>query len=170
MAGDKWKLLVACTLLNKTSGKLALPVFWTMMDKWPTPWAMSQGISMIRVDACNDVNLRSQLMKRTSFACCSASELKLFVPNGSLRFQGNTCEIPPPTMIFDLLDLQVLSKTSRNHRGNDASGTLPLLCLIFLEQEPMLWIPIEYSAQCMTIPLLQNGSRCYPATRNLSDI
>ncbi|KAF6766329.1 DNA glycosylase [Ephemerocybe angulata] len=42
VAGDKWKVFVACTLLNKTSGKLALPVFWDMMRRWPTAWTMSQ--------------------------------------------------------------------------------------------------------------------------------
>ncbi|KAJ3503918.1 hypothetical protein NMY22_g18084 [Coprinellus aureogranulatus] len=42
VAGDKWKLLVACIMLNVTSGKQALPVFWEMMERWPTPFAMSQ--------------------------------------------------------------------------------------------------------------------------------
>ncbi|KAJ7235875.1 DNA glycosylase [Mycena haematopus] len=37
-----WKLLVAVTLLNKTAGKLAIPVFWSIMAAWPTAWALSQ--------------------------------------------------------------------------------------------------------------------------------
>jgi hypothetical protein len=44
VAHDPWKLLIAVTLLNKTSGKLAIPVFWKILAKWSTPWALSQGI------------------------------------------------------------------------------------------------------------------------------
>ncbi|KAJ7925919.1 DNA glycosylase [Mycena leptocephala] len=42
VADDPWKLLVAVTLLNKTAGKLAIPVFWAIMAAWPTAWALSQ--------------------------------------------------------------------------------------------------------------------------------
>ncbi|KAJ7181798.1 DNA glycosylase [Mycena crocata] len=42
VADDPWKLLVAVTLLNKTAGKLALPVFWQIMATWSTAWALSQ--------------------------------------------------------------------------------------------------------------------------------
>ncbi|KAJ7189998.1 DNA glycosylase [Mycena pura] len=42
VADDPWKVLVAVTLLNKTAGKLAIPVFWDIMKTWPTPWALSQ--------------------------------------------------------------------------------------------------------------------------------
>ncbi|KAJ6503393.1 DNA glycosylase [Mycena vitilis] len=53
VADDPWKLLVAVTLLNKTAGKLAIPVFWVIMAAWPTPWALSQApepdlVTMIR--------------------------------------------------------------------------------------------------------------------------
>lgn len=43
VADDPWKLLVAVTLLNKTTGKVAIPVFWDLVARWPTPWVMSQG-------------------------------------------------------------------------------------------------------------------------------
>jgi len=33
---------VAVTLLNKTSGKLGIPAFWTLISKWPTPVDLSQ--------------------------------------------------------------------------------------------------------------------------------
>ncbi|KAJ7361600.1 DNA glycosylase [Mycena albidolilacea] len=42
VADDPWKLLVAVTLLNKTAGKLAIPVFWSIVKAWPTAWALSQ--------------------------------------------------------------------------------------------------------------------------------
>lgn len=48
VASDPWKLLVAVTLLNKTTGKVAIPIFWELMKKWPSPWAMSQGLGIIK--------------------------------------------------------------------------------------------------------------------------
>lgn len=42
VADDPWKLLISVTLLNKTTGKLAIPVFWDILNKWPTPFALSQ--------------------------------------------------------------------------------------------------------------------------------
>jgi methyl-CpG-binding domain protein 4 len=36
------------TLLNKTMGRVAIPVFWDIIKKWPTPWAMSQGESVLK--------------------------------------------------------------------------------------------------------------------------
>ncbi|CAK5280576.1 unnamed protein product [Mycena citricolor] len=41
-AENPWKLLVAVTLLNKTAGKLAIPVFDKILSRWPTPWLLSQ--------------------------------------------------------------------------------------------------------------------------------
>lgn len=43
VADDPWKLLVAVTLLNKTAGKLAIPVFYNILKRWPTPYDLSQG-------------------------------------------------------------------------------------------------------------------------------
>ncbi|KAF8912794.1 DNA glycosylase [Gymnopilus junonius] len=53
VADDPWKLLIAVTLLNKTCGRLAVPAFWYIMMKWPTPLDLSQAnehelISVIR--------------------------------------------------------------------------------------------------------------------------
>ena len=43
VADDPWKVLIAVTLLNKTAGKLAIPVFWKIIEKWPTPLDLAQG-------------------------------------------------------------------------------------------------------------------------------
>jgi hypothetical protein len=43
VADDPWKVLVAVTLLNKTSGKAAIPVFWDIMARYPTPCAFATG-------------------------------------------------------------------------------------------------------------------------------
>ena len=44
VADDPWKVLVAVTLLNKTAGKVAIPVFWKIIERWPTPLDLAQGI------------------------------------------------------------------------------------------------------------------------------
>lgn len=43
IAESPWKLLVVVTLLNKTAGKLAIPTFWKILAKWPTPLELSKG-------------------------------------------------------------------------------------------------------------------------------
>lgn len=40
---DPWKLLAAVMLLNMTTGRQAIPIFWRLMDRWPTPECMSCG-------------------------------------------------------------------------------------------------------------------------------
>lgn len=39
---DPWKIVVATTLLNKTTGRAAVPVFWKLIERWPTPIALAQ--------------------------------------------------------------------------------------------------------------------------------
>lgn len=34
---DPWKVLLAVRLLNVTTGRMAIPVFWKIMHRWPTP-------------------------------------------------------------------------------------------------------------------------------------
>ncbi|CAE6442956.1 unnamed protein product [Rhizoctonia solani] len=41
---DPWKIIVATTLLNKTNGKAAVPIFWELIKRWPTPIALAQGL------------------------------------------------------------------------------------------------------------------------------
>ncbi|KAH8108665.1 DNA glycosylase [Phellopilus nigrolimitatus] len=42
VADDPWKLLVAVMLLNKTAGKNSIPIFWEIVERWPTPENLSQ--------------------------------------------------------------------------------------------------------------------------------
>lgn len=44
---DPWKIIVATTLLNKTSGRAAVPVFWKLLERWPTPGALAQAAAPI---------------------------------------------------------------------------------------------------------------------------
>ena len=43
VAGDPWKLLIAVMLLNQTTGKAAIPVFWKIVKKWPTAQHLQDG-------------------------------------------------------------------------------------------------------------------------------
>lgn len=36
---DSWKLLIATIFLNRTSGKVAIPLVWKFFDRWPNPEA-----------------------------------------------------------------------------------------------------------------------------------
>ncbi|KAH7921653.1 DNA glycosylase [Leucogyrophana mollusca] len=42
IADDPWKVLVAVMLLNKTTGKAAIPLFWKLIGRWGTPEELSQ--------------------------------------------------------------------------------------------------------------------------------
>ncbi|TFY78448.1 hypothetical protein EWM64_g5565 [Hericium alpestre] len=41
VAEDPWRVLVAVMLLNKTAGRHAIPVFWSIMERWPSAEAMA---------------------------------------------------------------------------------------------------------------------------------
>ena len=40
---DPWKLLIAVSLLNVTSGKVAIPIFKILVQRWPTPRDLRNG-------------------------------------------------------------------------------------------------------------------------------
>ena len=44
ISDNPWKLLIATMLLNKTTGKAAIPIFWKILKIWPTPLLMNQGV------------------------------------------------------------------------------------------------------------------------------
>lgn len=46
VSDNPWQLLIAVKLLNVTTGRYAIPVFWKLMDRWPIPRNM--------IDADND--------------------------------------------------------------------------------------------------------------------
>lgn len=52
VGGNPWKVLVSACLLNKTSGSAAIPVFWTILEKWHTPVQLSTGTSCYFVVFC----------------------------------------------------------------------------------------------------------------------
>ena len=40
---DPWKVLIATRLLNVTTGKAAIPVFYKIISHWPTPLDLAHG-------------------------------------------------------------------------------------------------------------------------------
>ncbi|KAK0465172.1 DNA glycosylase, partial [Desarmillaria tabescens] len=64
VAHDPWKLIIAVTLLNKTSGKLAIPVFWELVDRWPTPLSLSQASDEELVDLIHPLGTQTIRAKR----------------------------------------------------------------------------------------------------------
>ncbi|TFY56235.1 hypothetical protein EVG20_g9008 [Dentipellis fragilis] len=51
VADDPWRVLVAVMLLNKTAGRIAIPIFWTIMERWPSAEAMS-GADLCELREC----------------------------------------------------------------------------------------------------------------------
>ena len=43
VSSDPWKLILAAMFLNKTAGKASIPIFWAVLDRWPTPEALAGG-------------------------------------------------------------------------------------------------------------------------------
>lgn len=46
---DLFKLLIATMMLNKTTGKAAIPVFREILELWPTPQKMSNGATVLYI-------------------------------------------------------------------------------------------------------------------------
>lgn len=44
VSDNPWQLLISVKLLNVTTGRYAIPVFWKLMDCWPTPHDMLYGM------------------------------------------------------------------------------------------------------------------------------
>jgi len=42
---EPWKMLVAVIFLNATTAKMAVPLLSQLFERWPTPEALSQGLS-----------------------------------------------------------------------------------------------------------------------------
>ncbi|KLO07623.1 hypothetical protein SCHPADRAFT_836401 [Schizopora paradoxa] len=64
VADDPWKLLVAVMLLNKTAGKLAIPVFWQILSIWGTPEALSEANAADLKELIQPLGLHERRSKR----------------------------------------------------------------------------------------------------------
>ncbi|EED77012.1 predicted protein, partial [Postia placenta Mad-698-R] len=74
VAHDPWKLLVAVTLLNKTAGTHAVPVFLELMDAWATAHALAQvpqGVLQARIAHLGLGRSRSERLIALSQAYCA---------------------------------------------------------------------------------------------------
>lgn len=43
VSGDPWQFMIAVKLLNVTTGRYAIPIFWKLTNRWPTPHDMING-------------------------------------------------------------------------------------------------------------------------------
>ncbi|KAG8778392.1 hypothetical protein FRC12_025004 [Ceratobasidium sp. 428] len=71
VSDNPWKIVVATTLLNKTTGKVALPVYWKLLDQWPTPIALAQAAAPSITQLLRPLgtqSLRTQRLMRLSNA------------------------------------------------------------------------------------------------------
>lgn len=60
LAHDPFRLLIAVTFLNRTHGKQAIPVFYELMDKYPTPQAILDAPKEDIVDVIRHLGLQNQ--------------------------------------------------------------------------------------------------------------
>ena len=64
---DPWKLLVATTLLNVTSGRAARPVFIEILRRYPTPHALAAGKSIFRYHCLIRLGVSSLMIYQADF-------------------------------------------------------------------------------------------------------
>ncbi|QRV99139.1 HhH-GPD domain-containing protein [Ceratobasidium sp. AG-Ba] len=61
---DPWKIIVATTMLNKTNGKVALPVYWSLLEKWPNPLALAQASAPVLTNHLRAIGTQSVRTER----------------------------------------------------------------------------------------------------------
>ncbi|KAJ8584224.1 hypothetical protein M405DRAFT_884431 [Rhizopogon salebrosus TDB-379] len=70
VSDNLWQLLIAVKLLNVTTGQYAIPVFWKLMYRWPTPLDMINDTPHDKADITELVNILRPLglyNKRTAW-------------------------------------------------------------------------------------------------------
>ncbi|KAH9941494.1 DNA glycosylase [Amylocystis lapponica] len=87
VAHDHWKVLIAVSLLNKTAGKHAVPAFFSIVDMWPTPQAMSEAFP----DALENVIKHLGLGKSRSHRIIALSQAYLSDPPTPARLRPSKC-------------------------------------------------------------------------------
>jgi methyl-CpG-binding domain protein 4 len=60
LAHDPFRLLIAVTFLNRTRGKQAIPVFFSLIEKYPTPTALANASTEEIVDIIRHLGLQNQ--------------------------------------------------------------------------------------------------------------
>lgn len=64
LAREPFWLLIAVTFLNKTAGRSAAPIFWSLKALYPTPLALSQASEADLVEMIASLGLQNQRAKR----------------------------------------------------------------------------------------------------------
>ncbi|KAG8730869.1 hypothetical protein FRC11_005619, partial [Ceratobasidium sp. 423] len=108
---DPWKIIVATTLLNKTNGKVVVPIFWELIKRWPTPIALVQAAAPSLTDLLRSLgtqSMRTSRLIRLSNAyvmhppvllsqprAASGSKVERDVPPALLKEFGYTAQCSP---------------------------------------------------------------------------
>ncbi|KAF8587269.1 DNA glycosylase [Ramaria rubella] len=98
VASDPWKLLVAVMLLNKTAGKVSIPVFRELMTRWPTPSAMAEAPFQSLVELLRPLGLQNVRAHRI----IKLSAMYLVDPPSPDRPRRSRVPHYPPTPISHL--------------------------------------------------------------------
>ncbi|KAI0031131.1 DNA glycosylase, partial [Vararia minispora EC-137] len=83
---DPWKVLVAVMLLNKTAGRVAIPIFFDVMDRWPTAQAMAEADVDEVFDCIKCLGLGNQRAKRL------VELSRMYLDHPPVPFQGLECK------------------------------------------------------------------------------
>ncbi len=64
LSRDPFRLLIACIFLNKTRGSVALPVFYKLLDRYPTPAELAAANQKDVVEIIQHLGLQNQRAKK----------------------------------------------------------------------------------------------------------
>ncbi|KAG2053836.1 DNA glycosylase [Suillus hirtellus] len=112
VSDNPWQLLIAVKLLNVTTGRYAIPVFWKLMDRWPTPR------DMIEADHDELVNILRPLglyNKRAAWMKEISQEYINDPPTDVLRPSKCRLEIPAR---FKITAPSYVNPRKRKHYGS----------------------------------------------------
>ncbi|RSH87403.1 hypothetical protein EHS25_003313 [Saitozyma podzolica] len=95
---DPWRMLVATSLLNKTAGRAAIPIYWELLRRWPNADALSQASVSDLAALLYPLGLFNQ--RASSLVRFSQQYLQLSWPLVSSDASGLPVTIPAPIPIF----------------------------------------------------------------------
>ncbi|PPQ72028.1 hypothetical protein CVT24_008080 [Panaeolus cyanescens] len=122
-------MLVAVTLLNKTSGKLALPIFWEIISKWPTALHLSKATIPELVCILRRIGMQTVRAKRLVALSSAylADPPSVYDPRPSRDFNS-----PPRTQTFEKGDTSCLTSSPISHLpgvGRYALDSYRIFCM-----------------------------------------
>ncbi|KAK7463723.1 hypothetical protein VKT23_005660 [Stygiomarasmius scandens] len=178
LAHDPFKLLVAVTLLNKTTGKVAIPIFWELDQRWPTPWALSTADSTELANLLHTLGtytIRSKRLIELALAYLKdppnkydarpsrptlASPIKV---SKRIKYPATPVSHLPGTGPYALDSYRIFCTAHDDPLSDEWKSVTPtdkelirFLKWKWATEEQMEWSPETGAAQSLTIPYLQS--------------